>query len=144
MSYVGHWTVVDVEDHRDNPITIPCLPTPRIALIRLEFDEYNTQWSNIIRLCHDKRCEEIKTMFDDEKSETRPAFDVAKLDEPLSPGIVGPSAVDDTVEEVSNEEDQDQLKRNAKCQDRMLTTSLTIIRHLIWSRAVKKVSTSLQ
>lgn len=58
VAYIGHWRVTRVDDLRDNPVMIK--GRQRIALICLKFHDYNQRWSDIIDLCHDKACSEIK------------------------------------------------------------------------------------
>ena len=106
---------VKVEDHSDNPIILPCLPSPRIAIIRLRFHEYNTKWSNIIHTCHDKSCEEIKAI--EEELETHSAYDDSTCDGTLSSSDDDYGAVNNAIKKEINKKDKDDLKRKAKVKD---------------------------
>ena len=65
--YVGHWKIIEVENHTQRPIYMPPFGNPlkvnaepRIAVIHLKFNHYNQRWSNIIDHCQDKTPNEIK------------------------------------------------------------------------------------
>lgn len=65
--YAGHWKIIEVENHAQEPIYMPPFGDPltvdnkpRIAVIHLKFQHYNHRWSNIINHCQDKTPYEIK------------------------------------------------------------------------------------
>lgn len=60
VRYVGHWKVVDIEDHSDKPITY--LEIPRSAVLKLSYVDFDSRWDRIIRDCQDKEPSEIKAM----------------------------------------------------------------------------------
>ena len=57
VSYVGHWNVLSVIPERTMIHGIQ-----RCAVLKFRFDRYDTSFSKIIELFHDKSCEQIETI----------------------------------------------------------------------------------
>ena len=68
VSYVGHWNVQSVIPEKKIIHGIE-----RCAVLSFGFDRYDTSFSKIIELCHDKTCAQIETLsFDDITTRSTP------------------------------------------------------------------------
>ena len=59
VRYVGHWKIVQVDDHTDSPFIYNDIQ--RIATIHLRFHNFNDDWDKVIEYCKEKTPEEIKS-----------------------------------------------------------------------------------